>query len=143
MSRPIFVQTDLVGGLPDLGDLADHVDETGPGIYTASWHTGAKAHHFTFKDLGLVAGARWFFGSGDPELGGALASNGIPGNRWTHKPTGALKAALIAAGVRTITRDSDAAIVGFAPDVIPAGQDAKTIGLDGLDEDGETYTEET
>lgn len=143
MSRPIFIQTDLVGGLPDLGSLTAHTQPSGlPGGYAAQWTTGARVHTFTIKDLGIVDGANWFFGAGDPEIGGALAAAGIPGNRWTHKPGAAFEAALVASGVRTITRDSDSAVVGLAPDVVPAGETAKAVGLDGNEQEGETYTEE-
>lgn len=154
MSRPLFVQaeytvySDPEGELPDktvpdLGDLPPLIDAHMAPVYNAQWLTGGHVHTFTFLDIGLIEGARWFFGSGDANIGGALASAGVPPSRWTHKPDATLRAALIAAGVRTITRDSDGEVVGFAPNVVPAGESPMAIGLDGLAEDGETYTEST
>ena len=96
---------------PDLQIPVEHaLDNTGPGIWVASW----GAHALVVRDLGVIGGRRLWLGSGTPDIMDGLAHLGSNAQRGDQiSPT--RMDALRDAGVPGIQQRSDGSVIAPIP----------------------------
>ena len=108
----------VVEQVPELQIPVEHaLDNTGPGIWVASW----GQHALTVQDLGVISGRRLWLGSGTPAILAALAHLGSDVRR-TDQISDALVTALRDAGITGIQQRSDGKNIAIVPRVKLHGQ---------------------
>jgi hypothetical protein len=101
----------VVEQVPDLQIPVEHaLDNTGPGIWVASW----SAHALVVQDLGVIGGRRLWLGSGTRAIMAGLAHLGANVMR-TDQLSPTRITALRDAGATGIQQRSDGAVIAIVP----------------------------